>query len=125
LMPYTISSDVHGDFATPHNDATLDYSLCGALSKLVALGMELKEAIAAVTLHPATVLQAEADLGTLKAGTRADITVLEKMDAPWICRDAKGEQLIAPQRFSPAWVVKSGELITPHRRLLKDLVVAG
>ncbi|MEO0488662.1 MAG: amidohydrolase/deacetylase family metallohydrolase [Cyanobacteria bacterium J06659_2] len=125
LIPYTISSDVHGDFATPHNDATLDYSLCGALSKLVALGMELKEAIAAVTLHPATVLQAEADLGTLKAGTRADITVLEKMDAPWICRDAKGEQLIAPQRFSPAWVVKSGELITPHRRLLKDLVVVG
>lgn len=124
LLPYTISSDVHGDFATPHNDATLDYSLCGALSKLVALGMDLKDAIAAVTLHPATVLQAEKDLGTLKVGTPADITILEKTDAPWVCRDAQGESLIAPQKFAPAWVVKSGQLLQPHRRLLRDLVVA-
>jgi dihydroorotase len=124
LMPYTISSDVHGDFATPHNDATLDYSLCGALSKLVALGMALPDAIAAVTHHPATVLQAETDLGTLKVGTRADITVLEKTAAPWLCRDAQGEQMVAPQRFTPAWVLKSGQLIQPHRRLLRDLAMA-
>jgi dihydroorotase len=124
LFPYTISSDVHGDFATPHNDATLDYSLCGALSKLVALGMDLTTAIAAVTVHPATVLQAEAELGTLRAGTRADITVLERSEAPWVCRDALGEQLIAPQKVSPAWVVKSGQLIQPHRRLLRDLAIA-
>jgi len=90
LLPYTISSDVHGDFAPPHHDETLDYSLCGALSKLVALGMELSVAIAAVTLHPAQVLQAEAELGTLQVGTRADITVLENTEAPWVCRDAQG-----------------------------------
>ncbi|MEM9118600.1 MAG: amidohydrolase [Cyanobacteria bacterium P01_F01_bin.56] len=124
LLPYTISSDVHGDFATPHNDATLDYSLCGALSKLVALGMKLPEAIAAVTLHPATVLQAENDLGTLKVETPADITILEKTPAPWACRDAQGEALIAPQKFTPAWVVKSGQLLQPHRRLLRDIVAA-
>ncbi len=124
LLPYTISSDVHGDFATPHNDATLDYSLCGALSKLVALGMKLKEAIAAVTLHPATVLKAEAELGTLKVGTRADITVLDRIDAPWVCRDAAGEEVIAPQQLRPAWVVKSGQPIQPHRRLLRDLAIA-
>jgi dihydroorotase len=124
LYPYTISSDVHGDFNTPHNDATLDYSLCGALSKLVALGMDLPAAIAAVTWHPAQVLQAEAELGTLRVGTLADITVIAISDAPWVCRDARGEQLIAPQKFSPAWVVKSGQLIQPHGRLLRDLAVA-
>ncbi|HEY9887834.1 MAG TPA: hypothetical protein V6D02_05495, partial [Candidatus Obscuribacterales bacterium] len=124
LLPYTISSDVHGDFTQPHNDATLDYSLCGALSKLVALGMDLTAAIAAVTLHPATVLQAENALGTLKVGTPADITVLAISAAPWVCRDAKGEQLVAPQQFYPAWVVKSGRLIQPDRRLLRDLAIA-
>jgi dihydroorotase len=124
LFPYTISSDVHGDFNQPHNDSTLDYSLCGALSKLVALGMDLTAAIAAVTLHPATVLQAENELGTLKVGTPADITVLEISSSPWVCRDAKGEQLVAPQKLNPAWVVKSGRLIQPDRRLLRDLAVA-
>lgn len=125
LLPYTISSDVHGNFNHPHDDSTLDYSLCGALSKLVALGMDLTAAIAAVTLHPATVLQADHALGTLRIGTPADITVLESRDAPWVCRDAQGEQLIAPQKFQPAWVVKSGHLIQPSRRLLRDLAVAG
>jgi len=124
LWPYTISSDVHGDFTQPHNDATLDYSLCGALSKLVALGMDLTAAIAAVTLHPATVLQAETTLGTLKVGTPADITVLAISESPWVCRDAKGEQLVAPQKFHPVWVVKSGQLIQPDRRLLRDLAIA-
>ncbi|MEM1293375.1 MAG: amidohydrolase/deacetylase family metallohydrolase [Cyanobacteria bacterium P01_H01_bin.162] len=124
LFPYTISSDVHGDFTQPHNDATLDYSLCGALSKLMALGMDLTAAIAAVTLHPARVLQAETEIGTLQTGSRADITVLETSAAPWLCRDAQGEELIAPQKLSPAWVVKSGQLLQPHRRLLRDLVTA-
>ena len=124
LFPYTISSDVHGDFTQPHNDATLDYSLCGALSKLMALGMDLTAAIAAVTLHPARVLQAETEIGTLQIGSRADITVLETSAAPWLCRDAQGEQLIAPQKLSPAWGVKSGQLLQPHRRLLRDLATA-
>lgn len=121
LLPYTISSDVHGDFATPHSDATLDYSLCGALSKLVALGMDLKTGIAAVTQHPAQVLGAEAELGTLRIGSRADITVLDKIQTAWVCRDALGEQLIAPQKLAPAWVVRAGQLLQPHRHLVRDL----
>ncbi|MGB3292417.1 MAG: amidohydrolase/deacetylase family metallohydrolase [Phormidesmis sp.] len=121
IFPYTISSDVHGDFDTPHNDATLNYSLCGALSKLIALGMGLREAIAAATIHPAKVLRAESEIGTLEVGSRADVTVLEWSDAPWVCRDSIGKELIAPQKLSPTWVVRAGQLIQPNRRLLRDL----
>ena len=124
LLPHTISSDVHGDFDMPHNDATLDYSLCGALSKLIALGMELQAAIAAVTLHPAQILQSDSDIGTLKVGSRADITVLELINTPWVCQDSSGEQLIAPQKLSPVWVIRAGKRIQPNRRLLRDLAIA-
>lgn len=124
LLPHTISSDVHGDFDVPHNDATLDYSLCGALSKLIALGMELQAAIAAVTVHPAQVLQADSNIGTLKVGSVADITVLEWSDTSWVCHDSRGEKLIAPQKLSPAWVIRAGQLIHPNRRLLRDLAPA-
>jgi dihydroorotase len=124
LWPYTVSSDVHGDFATPHNDATLDYSLCGALSKIVALGLSLADAIATVTCNPAKVLQAEAQLGTLKPGTIADITVLSWQDTPQTYYDALGETVTIPNQLIPTWVVKSGELLQPHRRLVRDLVPA-
>jgi dihydroorotase len=124
LWPYTISSDVHGDFTTPHNDATLDYSLGGALAKLIALGMPLSDAIAAVTCNPAQVLQAEANLGTLKPGTVADVTVLTWNDTAHTYQDALGKTFAVPNQLIPAWVVKSGELLQPHRRLVRDLDLA-
>lgn len=124
LLPYTVSSDVHGDFATPHNDATLDYSLCGALSKLVALGMELSDAIATVTLHPARVLQAESQIGTLKVGSRADITLLDWNDSPWLCQDALGVQRVIPRQLSPTRVIRAGKAMTPSLRLVRDLAGA-
>ena len=124
LLPYTISSDVHGDFEQAHNDATLDYSLCGALSKLMALGLDRQTAIACVTINPAQVLQATAEIGTLTIGSRADITVLDCAAGHWTYHDSTGETLTAEAKLVPAYVVKSGELIRPHGRLLRDLAAA-
>ncbi|NJL44848.1 MAG: amidohydrolase family protein [Leptolyngbyaceae cyanobacterium SM2_3_12] len=53
------------------------------LPKLIALGMNLHQALAAVTCNPAQGLQAEAEIGILKVGTRADITVLDWLNQPW------------------------------------------
>lgn len=124
LLPYTVSSDVHGDFAMPHNDATLDYSLCGALSKLMALGLDLERAIATVTLHPARVLQATQNIGTLHVGSRADITVLEQTSGNWTFHDSRQETLMAEQRLVPMLVICNGQVFQPHRRLLRDLAAA-
>lgn len=121
LKPYTISSDVHGDFTTPHSDATLDYSLCGIMSKLMALGFTLEEVIAGTTIHPARILRADAEIGTLQIGSRADITVLEMVEGEWLFHDSVGEQLVVKQKLLPTLVVRIGELITPHGRLLRDL----
>jgi dihydroorotase len=121
ILPNTISSDVHGDFKTLHNDSTLDYSLCGTLSKLVAVGLDLETAIAGVTINPATVLAAENEIGTLKIGSRADITILEVVKGNWWFYDSLGQQVLAQQRFIPAWVIRSGIVIKPHCRLLRDL----
>jgi dihydroorotase len=86
------------------------------------MGMSLSEAIAAVTCNPARVLQAEANLGTLTAGTIADITVLSWQDTPQTYCDALGESFTVPNQLIPTWVVKAGEILQPHRRLVRDLV---
>ncbi|HXV83212.1 MAG TPA: amidohydrolase/deacetylase family metallohydrolase [Candidatus Binatia bacterium] len=121
LLPDTLGSDVHGDFDSVHNDTTLDYSLCGALSKLLALGMPLERVIAAVTFNPARVLGAERDIGTLQVGSRADISVLQKVAGNWVFRDCEGETVTAKEQLIPAYVVREGALIQPDRRLLRDL----
>lgn len=121
LRPYTISSDVHGDFTTPHNDNTLDYSLCGIMSKLLGLGFTLEEVIAGVTINPARVLRSEKEIGTLQIGSCADITVLDLVEGNWLFHDSIGEQLVTKQKIVPILVVRAGRVIYPHGRLLRDL----
>ncbi|BAZ52058.1 hypothetical protein NIES4103_47170 [Nostoc sp. NIES-4103] len=121
VLPHTISSDVHGDFKSVHNDSNLNYSLCGAVSKLMALGLDLVEAIATVTINPARVLKAEAEIGTLQVGSVADITILKLVEGDWLFFDSLGQQLLAKQKLVPVLVVRCGELMQPHGRLLRDL----
>jgi dihydroorotase len=121
VFPYTISSDAHGNFKSLHDDSTLTYSLCGGISKLIALGLDLIDAIATATINPARVLKAEAEIGTLKVGSLADITVLDLVKGDWVFCDSLGKQLIAKEKLVPAWVVRSGKLIQPNRHLIRDL----
>jgi dihydroorotase len=121
LFPYTISTDLHGDFHSHDNDTTLDYSLCGTMSKLLALGFDLPFVIRATTQHPAEVLRLADEIGTLKPGTRADITVLDAIQGDWIFRDCKNIELMGKQRLVPRLVVRNGRAITPTRRLLRDI----
>jgi dihydroorotase len=121
LFPYTISTDLHGDFASHDNDTTLDYSLCGTMSKLLAMGFDLPFVIRATTQHPAEVLRLGTEIGTLKPGTRADITVLDVVVGDWTFKDSRKVELLGRQRLLPRLVVRNGRPITPTRRLLRDI----
>jgi dihydroorotase len=121
LAPYTISTDVHGDFYTHDNDSTLDYSMLGAMSKLLALGFDLGYVVRASTLHPARVLRMQDEIGTLAEGSRADVSVLDLVLEPWDFRDCEGEVLTAQQRLVPRLVVRQGQTIKPNKRLLRDV----
>jgi dihydroorotase len=123
LPPYTISSDTHALLSGVHDDSTCSYSLVGTMSKLMALGLGLTDVVACTTAHPAAVLGSEADLGTLKEGTRADVTILEVRHEDWTFLDAQGETLDADVRLVPHLVLREGRPIVPSRRLLRDVCI--
>ena len=120
VLPHTISSDAHGAFAGFYDDSELDYSLCGAMTRLLALGIPLKEIIRRVTVNPAKILR-DSEIGTLSVGTRADITVLERVSEACTLTDSRGEKLRAEEQLVPSLVVHKGEPIKPTRRYLPDL----
>ena len=121
IVPHTISSDVHADFNGYHDDSKLDYSLCGAMTRLWGLGMALEQVIARTTYHPAQLIREENEIGTLAVGSRADITILDCEQGPWTLSDGQAETLTVDQRLIPAWVIRAGELIEPNQRLLRDV----
>ncbi len=121
VLPNTISSDIHGDFASYHDDSILDYSLCGAMTRMLALGMPLTEVVRRVTANPAAILR-DPDIGSLTVGTLADITVLDRVAGDWNMRDGRGEGMLVSERLVPRLVVKAGVGIEPTRRYLPDLL---
>ncbi len=122
LFPYTISTDVQGDFTSHNDDSKLDFSLCGAMSKLMALGMGLTSVVRATTQHPAEVLRMGDEIGSLKVGSRADVTVLDEIHAPWTFRDRQGGTAVGKSRLVPKLVVRRGRAIEPSLRLVRDVV---
>jgi dihydroorotase len=121
VLPRIISSDVHGLFPVMHDDSALDYSLAGAFARLVALGMPFGDALAAVTINPARVLDEVTEIGTLAVGSRADLTVLEERVEDWPMRDGQGEILVAERRWIPRLVLRAGQPVIPNLRLVRDV----
>jgi dihydroorotase len=92
--PDIISSDVHA--------MSIDggrFDLLTAMSKFLALGLEVKDIVAAVTSAPAKAVS-RSDFGDLTIGTQADITVLRLEEGSFTFRDAVGETIDSSRRFA-------------------------
>jgi len=121
LFPYTISTDVQGNFTSHNDDSKLDFSLCGAMSKLMALGMDLAFVVRATTQHPAEILRMGDVIGSLKVGSRADVSVLALIEEPWTFRDRLGGSAVGKSRLVPRLVIREGRAIVPSNRLVRDV----
>jgi dihydroorotase len=121
VLPWTISSDVHGELLGAHAVEACRWSLLGTISKLVALGMTLDECILRATNHPAQVLGLQPEVGSLQVGSRADISLIREIVAPWEFTDGYGARLGADRRYIPELVVRAGAVHRPNRRLLYDV----
>jgi dihydroorotase len=105
FLPDVISSDIHA--------LCIDgpaYDLPTTISKMLNLGMSLDDVIKASTWAPAQAL-GRSDLGTLRPGAVADITVLqhERGEFPFI--DAVGEVMTGSQRLMATLTVVEGEVL--------------
>lgn len=87
-----LSSDAH---QLSVNGPMFDLPTC--LTKLLALGLDLEEALGAATVRPARALHRE-DLGTLRVGAPADLAVLRLDPGPFRVTDVLGETRLAPRR---------------------------
>lgn len=120
--PHTISSDLHGDFNAYHDLSKLDYSLAGALNRLLGLGMPMADAIKCLTYTPAVILKSEDKIGTLAAGSIADITILEPQSGDYEMKDAEGETLSLSEVWVPVQVFKDGRRYQTDRKMFPDLM---
>jgi dihydroorotase len=103
VKPDTISTDLWtGNVNGPV------YDMPTTMSKFLLLGMSLEEVVKASTTKPAEAIGKLGEIGTLKPGACADITVLKLREGKFVYEDILGEKRIGHKKLEPAHVILGG-----------------
>jgi dihydroorotase len=104
--PDTISTDIHAaSILTTQSD------MPNCMSKMLTLGMELKEIIHRSTVTPARAISRFPEIGTLGEGKEADIAVLELEEGVFAYHDAWAMKRMGTRRIVNALTVRAGEIV--------------
>jgi dihydroorotase len=105
FFPDVISTDLH----TGSQNAGMK-DILNVMSKMLALGMPLKDVIRANTVRAAEVIK-RADLGHLGVGTEADVAVLALRQGEFGFIDSSGGRLAAAQKLECEVTVRAGQVV--------------
>ena len=118
IRPTTLGADMHG-YNVRVPDAAADasgnpffgvapFNLTNAMTKLLALGLTLPEIVATVTSNPAAMLGMAGQIGALRPGMAADISVLDVLDGRFELRDNSGDSVISSAMIVPGFALRAG-----------------
>jgi dihydroorotase len=109
FTPDTISTDL-----TLLGRSGSVYSLTEAMGRFMACGYSLEQVVQMTTAAPAKALRLDDQIGAIKVGYEADLTVLDVVTGKWRFVDTAGVPFIGETAFVPVQTVKAGELIAPE-----------
>ena len=135
IVPFTLGADMHAysiaapqgpkrGWANKPNTNLAPFSLCHAMTELLTLGVPLADVVKMVTSNAAVMLGMEHEIGTLKRGRQADVTVLDILPGRWELRDNAREVVIADRMIVPRFVLRRGERYDADSPLLPAPVKA-
>ena len=106
-----IRDRVSTDLNIENWNSPLDFSLLMTMSKLMALGMEFDDVLKGVTVNAAEIFGKPGDMGVLKVGTCADITVLSMENQKIEFTDKYNNKVVGERILKPMATVIDGRLL--------------
>src|SRR4051812_9700397 len=139
IVPDTLGADMHG-YNTPvpaprgtpseHPDkehmffGQTRFSLASAMSSMLALGLPLERIVPMVTTHPAAMLGMQDEIGSLKPGVTADVSVLHDERGRWSLRDNEGTVVRSDRMLRPYFCLRAGKRHDADASILPPLAQA-
>jgi dihydroorotase len=145
IVPNTLGADLHGynvkfpdgtrwnrgvfpeiDGIEPlleSNPATFvaPYGLYHLITEMMALGLELPDLIAMVTSNAAKLLRMDDEIGALRPGMVADISIFRELSGNWTLRDSMKGEAPATKLIHPVMVMRAGAFVELDSPLLPTL----
>jgi dihydroorotase len=108
LKPDGVSTDGHrGNRSGPV------YDLPTTMAKVMALGFSLSQVVEMATVNAARLLRREDELGSIRPGRAAEISVLRLEEREWQAIDSQKGTIAACQALTPVLAVRNGEIYEP------------
>ena len=104
FLPDTIGTDLGG---LSINGPV--YDLVTELSKFLTIGMTLDQVIERVTLRPTRMFNFGVEIGTLRPGAVADITILDAREGSFIFGDSTGKKRTGKQKLQSVAAIRAGK----------------
>lgn len=140
IVPNTLGADIHGynthvpaPAGTPdqHEDeenhpfaGQAKFSLVQAMSSMMALGLSLEQVVPMVTANPAKMIARSDEIGALKVGMEADVSVLTQRPGRYVLRDNENTEVIADSLLQPVFCLRAGVRYDADASILPEAVAA-
>src|SRR5438046_5440307 len=119
ILPDTLGADMHGYNTRLPSDGAADqahmfagaanFSLISAMTGLLACGVPLEKIVPMVTSNAAAMLGLGNEIGTLRPGIAADVSVLADERGRWTLRDNEGTEVTAERLLRPLFCLRAGQ----------------
>ena len=141
VVPDTLGADMHGYnttipkprgtpethpdkqemhmFAGHHN-----FSLASAMTSMLALGLTIEQVVPMVTSNCAAMLGMQDEIGTLRPGVEADISVLADETGRFILQDNEDTQVTAEHFIRPVFCLRAGKRFDSDAVILPQPMLA-
>jgi dihydroorotase len=140
IVPDTLGADLHGynvyvppPAGTPSEHADDEahpfagqakFSLTQAMSSMLALGLPIEQVVPMVTTNAAAMIGLSGELGTLRPGATADVSVLADERGRFILRDNEKTQVVAERLLQPLFCLRAGRRYDADATILPEAIAA-
>ncbi len=105
FLPDTFGTDLGG---LSYNGPV--YDLVTEISKFLLVGLNLDQVIERVTVHPTRMFNFGVELGTLRPGATADITILDVREGSFTFADSTGKKRTGRQKLQSTAAIRAGKV---------------
>jgi dihydroorotase len=123
IVPDTLGADMHGHNTSVRTSEAVTsqaegehlfagktrFSLVSAMTSMLALGLTLEQVVPMVTSHAARMIGMQSELGSLRVGSVADISVLSDERGRWTLSDNEGTEIETTRLLQPYFCLRAGE----------------
>jgi dihydroorotase len=140
IVPDTLGADMHGynTFVPPpagtpneHSDdeahpfaGQAKFSLTQAMSSMMALGLPLAQVVPMVTSNAAAMVGLGTEIGALRPGMAADVSVLSDNRGRFVLRDNEKTEVVAERLLQPLFCLRAGKRFDADATILPQAVAA-